>query len=38
MNYLEPINQTKLYELDHYFNELVRLYKKNRFKQYRVAG
>ncbi len=29
MTYLEPINQTKLYGLDKYFNELVRLYKNN---------
>ncbi len=26
---LEPINQTKLYGLDHYFNELIKLYKDN---------
>ena len=29
MSKLEPINQTKLYGLSHYFNELISLYKKN---------
>ncbi len=29
MNNLEPFNQTKLYNLDLYLNELIRLYKKN---------
>ena len=29
MNNLEPFSQTKLYKLDSYFNELIRLYKKN---------
>ena len=29
MNNLEPINQTKLYGLDTYLNELIRLYKDN---------
>ena len=31
MSNLEPINQTKLYGLDKYFNELIRLYKKKIF-------
>ena len=29
MNNLKPINQTKLYGLDSYLNELIRLYKNN---------
>ena len=29
MSNLTPINQTKLYGLDKYFNELVRMYKKD---------
>ena len=28
MSHLDPINQTKLYGLDVYFNELVRFYKR----------
>ncbi len=31
MNNLEPINQTKLYGLDYYFNELVKLYKVGKY-------
>ncbi len=31
MNNLEPINQTKLYGLDKYFNELIRFYKKGNY-------
>ena len=31
MNNLEPINQTKLYGLDNYFNELAEFYKKGNF-------
>ena len=31
MNNLEPINQTKLYGLDNYFNELVRFYKNGNY-------
>ena len=31
MNNLEPFNQTKLYNLDSYFNELVRLYKNDNY-------
>ena len=31
MNNLEPINQTKLYGLDYYFNKLVKLYKVGKY-------
>ena len=31
MSYLEPINQTKLYGLEKYFNELVRFYKNGNY-------
>ena len=31
MNYLEPINQTKLFGLDKYYNELIQLYEKINF-------